>query len=92
MERAGSAPPTGARIRVTVTPLGGLLSTAMTPRRACWICSAVLYGVGLAGVVTLGRLFAVNHALLVIAVGSGFLIAAVILGARHGGGTSQPGT
>lgn len=62
----------------------------MTPRRICWICSAVLYAVGIAGVVTLGRLFAVNHALLAIAVGSGFLMAALVLGVRHGGGTSRP--
>lgn len=71
--------------------VGGLLTTSMTPRRICWICSAVLYGVGVAGVVSLGRLFAVNHALLAIAVGSGFLMAALVLGTRPGGGTSQPG-
>ncbi len=61
----------------------------MTPRRICWLCSTVLYAVGLAGVVTLGRLFAVNHALLVIAAGSAFLVAALVLGARHGSRT-QP--
>ena len=75
---------------MTGVAFGGLLTNRMTPRRICWICSAVLYGVGVAGVVTLGRFFAVNHALLAIAIGSGFLMAALVLGTRHGGGTSHP--
>lgn len=62
----------------------------MTPRRACWICATALYAVGLVGVLTLGRLMAVNHALLVIVLGSVFLLAAIILGVRRPGGTSQP--
>jgi hypothetical protein len=53
------------------------------PRRVCWICAALLYGVGAAGVVTLGAFLAINLALLAIAAGSAFLITAIVLGIRH---------
>jgi len=50
----------------------------VTLRSLCFLLAAVLYAVGLAGVISLGAFLAVNIALMLIAFGTGFLVVGIL--------------
>jgi NADH:ubiquinone oxidoreductase subunit K len=50
------------------------------PRTLCLTVAGVLWALGIAGVLTLGSYIKVNIALMLIAFGSAFLVAALVLG------------
>lgn len=60
---------------------------AVVIRRACFLASAVLYAIGLSSVLTLGWPLPVNIGLMLIAFGSGFLVAGIVQSVR---GRSAP--
>lgn len=54
----------------------------MTRRAIFFLLAAVLYAIGLAGVLSLGKFLVVNVALMLIAFGTAFLVAGIVSGGK----------